>query len=151
MWATLTAGGVGGLGYWTAWCVCTSLEVQSKLLTTLPSQLPARSALSLSLSLALRRPLRRSKLTSPHRTLADVLKSRIQNAEQPPRGANYIINTFKQIYRQEGARAFIAGLTPTCASSLTRSRSRSSTDELSPLQICERACAPPRRASSTTR
>jgi len=107
--------------------------------------------LSLSLSLALRRPLRRSKLTSPHRTLADVLKSRIQNAEQPPRGANYIINTFKQIYRQEGARAFIAGLTPTCASSLTRSRYRSSTDELSPLQICERACAPPRRASSTTR
>ncbi|GAA5925236.1 hypothetical protein JCM3775_006402 [Rhodotorula graminis] len=65
VWATLTAGGVGGLGYWTA---CYPL---------------------------------------------DVLKSRIQNAEQPPRGANYIINTFKQIYRQEGARAFIAGLTPT--------------------------------------
>ncbi|GAA5837298.1 hypothetical protein JCM9279_005644 [Rhodotorula babjevae] len=65
VWATLTAGGVGGLGYWTA---CYPL---------------------------------------------DVLKSRIQNAEQPPRGANYITNTFKQIYRQEGARAFIAGLTPT--------------------------------------
>lgn len=149
MWATLTAGGVGGLGYWTAWCVCASLEVQSDLLTTLPSQLPARSAPSLSL--ALRPPLRRSTLTSPHRTLADVLKSRIQNAEQPPRGANYIINTFKQIYRQEGARAFIAGLTPTCASSLTYSRSRLSTDELSPMQICERACAPPRRAASTSR
>ncbi|KWU46917.1 mitochondrial ornithine transporter 1 [Rhodotorula sp. JG-1b] len=65
VWATLTAGGIGGLGYWTA---CYPL---------------------------------------------DVVKSRIQNAEQPPRGANYIVNTFRDIYRREGARAFVAGLTPT--------------------------------------
>ncbi|TKA52745.1 hypothetical protein B0A53_04199 [Rhodotorula sp. CCFEE 5036] len=65
VWATLTAGGIGGLGYWTA---CYPL---------------------------------------------DVVKSRIQNAEQPPRGANYIINTFRDIYRREGAKAFVAGLTPT--------------------------------------
>ncbi|GAA5878222.1 hypothetical protein JCM3774_005847 [Rhodotorula dairenensis] len=65
VWATLTAGGIGGLGYWTA---CYPL---------------------------------------------DVVKSRIQNAEQPPRGANYIVNTFRDIYRREGAKAFVAGLTPT--------------------------------------
>ncbi|GAA5981146.1 hypothetical protein JCM10908_003999 [Rhodotorula pacifica] len=65
VWATLTAGGIGGLGYWTA---CYPL---------------------------------------------DVVKSRIQNAELPPRGANYIVNTFREIYRREGAKAFIAGLTPT--------------------------------------
>ncbi|GAA5855068.1 hypothetical protein JCM8547_002368 [Rhodosporidiobolus lusitaniae] len=42
----------------------------------------------------------------------DVVKSRIQNAEQPPKGANYIVNTFRDIYRKEGAKAFVAGLTP---------------------------------------
>ncbi|GAA6002627.1 hypothetical protein JCM10207_007600 [Rhodosporidiobolus poonsookiae] len=42
----------------------------------------------------------------------DVVKSRIQNAELPPRGATYIVDTFKSIYRQEGPRAFVAGLTP---------------------------------------
>ncbi|GAA6008973.1 uncharacterized protein JCM10292_001742 [Rhodotorula paludigena] len=64
VWATLTAGGVGGLGYWTA---CYPL---------------------------------------------DVVKSRVQNAELPPKGANYVLNTMRQMYRQEGAKAFIAGLTP---------------------------------------
>ncbi|GAA5844924.1 hypothetical protein JCM5353_000717 [Sporobolomyces roseus] len=65
VWATLTAGGIGGLAYWTA---CYPL---------------------------------------------DVVKSRIQFAEAPPQGANYIINTFRDIYRKEGARAFVAGLAPT--------------------------------------
>ncbi|BGP21306.1 hypothetical protein JCM10295v2_000179 [Rhodotorula toruloides] len=64
VWATLTAGGVGGLGYWTA---CYPL---------------------------------------------DVVKSRVQNAELPPRGANYIVETFRSMYRGEGLRAFTAGLTP---------------------------------------
>ncbi|GAA6062759.1 hypothetical protein JCM10212_005555 [Sporobolomyces blumeae] len=64
VWATLTAGGIGGLAYWTA---CYPL---------------------------------------------DVVKSRIQFAEAPPQGANYIVNTFRDIYRREGARAFVAGLTP---------------------------------------
>ncbi|GAA5922840.1 uncharacterized protein JCM15063_003443 [Sporobolomyces koalae] len=65
VWATLTAGGIGGIGYWTA---CYPL---------------------------------------------DVVKSRIQFAEAPPRGANYIINAFRDIYRREGAKAFFAGLAPT--------------------------------------
>ncbi|GAA5920727.1 hypothetical protein JCM21900_001073 [Sporobolomyces salmonicolor] len=65
VWATLTAGAMGGIAYWTA---CYPL---------------------------------------------DVVKSRIQFAEQPPQGFNYIINTFKDIYRREGARAFVAGITPT--------------------------------------
>ncbi|GAA5862342.1 hypothetical protein JCM1840_004151 [Sporobolomyces johnsonii] len=65
VWATLTAGAMGGIAYWTA---CYPL---------------------------------------------DVVKSRIQFAEQPPHGFNYIINTFKDIYRREGARAFVAGITPT--------------------------------------
>ncbi|BGP12349.1 hypothetical protein JCM10213_006520 [Rhodosporidiobolus nylandii] len=65
VWATLSAGAIGGLAYWT-FCY----------------------------------PL-------------DVVKSRIQNSELPPRGANYIVNTFRDIYRREGAKAFVAGLTPT--------------------------------------
>lgn len=47
---------------------------------------------------------------------ADVVKSRIQLADAPPRGANYIFNTFRTIYREEGAKAFIRGLSPTCTS-----------------------------------
>ncbi|ORY90170.1 mitochondrial carrier domain-containing protein [Leucosporidium creatinivorum] len=43
----------------------------------------------------------------------DVVKSRIQLQEAPP-GRNYIINTFAKIYREEGAAAFVRGLTPTC-------------------------------------
>ncbi|KAI5481463.1 hypothetical protein MNV49_004220 [Pseudohyphozyma bogoriensis] len=43
----------------------------------------------------------------------DVVKSRIQLAEAPPKGANYIVNTFRTIYREEGAKAFIRGLSPT--------------------------------------
>ncbi|GAA6038636.1 hypothetical protein JCM8097_009459 [Rhodosporidiobolus ruineniae] len=65
VWATLTAGAVGGIAYWTA---CYPL---------------------------------------------DVIKSRVQNAELPPRGANYILETARTMYRQEGLRAFTAGLTPT--------------------------------------
>ncbi|GAA5982233.1 hypothetical protein JCM11641_006234 [Rhodosporidiobolus odoratus] len=65
VWATLTAGGVGGLAYWIA---CYPL---------------------------------------------DVVKSRVQNAELPPRGPSYIVDTFRTMYQQQGAKAFTAGLTPT--------------------------------------
>ncbi|GAA5827191.1 hypothetical protein JCM11251_001160 [Rhodosporidiobolus azoricus] len=46
----------------------------------------------------------------------DVVKSRVQNAELPPRGANYIANTFRQMYQARGLSALTAGLTPTSAS-----------------------------------
>lgn len=45
----------------------------------------------------------------------DVVKSRIQLADLPPKGANYIVDTFKTIYKEEGAKAFIRGLSPTCS------------------------------------
>ncbi|KDE04242.1 hypothetical protein, variant [Microbotryum lychnidis-dioicae p1A1 Lamole] len=43
----------------------------------------------------------------------DVVKSRIQLQDQPPRGINYITVTFAKIYREEGASAFVRGITPT--------------------------------------
>ncbi|KAM0755917.1 mitochondrial carrier [Meredithblackwellia eburnea MCA 4105] len=45
----------------------------------------------------------------------DVVKSRIQLQEAPPKGFNYIIDTFRTIYREEGAKAFVRGLSPTYA------------------------------------
>ncbi|SCV68096.1 BQ2448_217 [Microbotryum intermedium] len=43
----------------------------------------------------------------------DVVKSRIQLQDQPPRGFNYIFTTFAKIQREEGASAFVRGITPT--------------------------------------
>ncbi|SCZ89775.1 BZ3500_MvSof-1268-A1-R1_Chr1-3g01571 [Microbotryum saponariae] len=43
----------------------------------------------------------------------DVVKSRIQLQDQPPRGINYITATFAKIYREEGSSAFVRGITPT--------------------------------------
>ncbi|KAL1920624.1 uncharacterized protein VTP21DRAFT_1001 [Calcarisporiella thermophila] len=43
----------------------------------------------------------------------DVVKSRVQHAKDTPRGALYIVDTIRSIYHQEGARAFIRGLSPT--------------------------------------
>ncbi|POW11741.1 hypothetical protein PSTT_01878 [Puccinia striiformis] len=42
----------------------------------------------------------------------DVIKSRVQMAEQPPRG-NYIADTWRTICKEEGARALFRGLAPT--------------------------------------
>ncbi|KAK4705446.1 hypothetical protein P7C70_g771, partial [Phenoliferia sp. Uapishka_3] len=44
----------------------------------------------------------------------DVVKSRIQLQDAPPKGFNYIIDTFRTIYREEGWRAFVRGISPTC-------------------------------------
>ncbi|KAM0793611.1 hypothetical protein ACM66B_001044 [Microbotryomycetes sp. NB124-2] len=71
VWATLTAGAMGGIAYWTA---CYPLGEPT---------------------------------CSPN-----VVKSRIQLQEAPP-GRNYIISTFAKIYREEGAGAFVRGITPT--------------------------------------
>jgi hypothetical protein len=70
----------------------------------------------------------------------DVVKSRIQNAELPPKGANYIVNTFKEIYAREGAKAFVAGLTPSCASSRDSPFVSSSSTDLSSRVAVLRAC-----------
>jgi solute carrier family 25 carnitine/acylcarnitine transporter 20/29 len=48
--------------------------------------------------------------------MADVVKSRIQLQDAPPKGFNYIADTFRTIYREEGWRAFVRGISPTCAS-----------------------------------
>jgi solute carrier family 25 carnitine/acylcarnitine transporter 20/29 len=102
VWATLTSGAIGGLAYWIAWCAASfplSLFNETDVL-------PFSATLSVRLLSHSSFP---SSITLPS---ADVVKSRIQNAELPPRGANYIVNTFKEIYAREGAKAFVAGLTP---------------------------------------
>lgn len=76
---------------------------------------------------------------------ADVVKSRVQNAELPPKGANYILNTMRQMYRQEGAKAFIAGLTPSCACIHAYQSAHRLTPPL--LQTSERAASPSSRAA----
>ncbi|CEQ38770.1 SPOSA6832_00228, partial [Sporobolomyces salmonicolor] len=74
VWATLTAGAMGGIAYWTAWYVSVSYKSYCD------------------------HPLTRNRFAA---------------TRSPPQGFNYIINTFKDIYRREGARAFVAGITPT--------------------------------------
>ncbi|EGF99901.1 uncharacterized protein MELLADRAFT_26850, partial [Melampsora larici-populina 98AG31] len=66
VWALLTSGAVGGIGYWT-FCY----------------------------------PL-------------DVIKSRVQMADVPPKGFNYIADAWRQICREEGPRALVRGIAPTC-------------------------------------
>ncbi|KAI8459609.1 mitochondrial ornithine transporter 1 [Phakopsora pachyrhizi] len=44
----------------------------------------------------------------------DVIKSRVQMADQPPKGINYISNTFRTVCKNEGAQALVRGLMPTC-------------------------------------
>lgn len=65
VWALLTSGAVGGIGYWT-FCY----------------------------------PL-------------DVIKSRVQMADVPPKGFNYIADTWRQICKEEGPRALVRGIAPT--------------------------------------
>ncbi|MBW0460789.1 hypothetical protein O181_000504 [Austropuccinia psidii MF-1] len=43
----------------------------------------------------------------------DVIKSRVQMADQPPKGLNYIATTWRAICKEEGARALLRGLAPT--------------------------------------
>lgn len=43
----------------------------------------------------------------------DVVKSRVQSTTTPLKGIGYIAQTFRAIYLQEGASAFVRGLTPT--------------------------------------
>lgn len=109
VWATLTSGGLGGIAYWTA---CYPL---GELLHNLCDEQPADA----------------------HVGTADVVKSRIQLQDAPPRGFNYIFNTFRAIYREEGARSFVRGISPTCA--LTLRSASSSFDTDASLQISERA------------
>ncbi|KAL8292982.1 hypothetical protein RQP46_000676 [Phenoliferia psychrophenolica] len=45
--------------------------------------------------------------------IAYVVKSRIQLQDAPPKGFNYIIDTFRTIYREEGWKAFVRGISPT--------------------------------------
>ncbi|KAG0144062.1 hypothetical protein CROQUDRAFT_47850 [Cronartium quercuum f. sp. fusiforme G11] len=44
----------------------------------------------------------------------DVIKSRVQMADRPPQGINYIAETWRKICREEGPRALLRGLAPTC-------------------------------------
>ncbi|KAF0527648.1 mitochondrial carrier [Gigaspora margarita] len=48
----------------------------------------------------------------------DVIKSKVQNQRNPPKGIFYVITTFKSIYKSEGAMAFLRGITPTMIRSL---------------------------------
>lgn len=50
--------------------------------------------------------------------MTDVIKSRVQNTTTPLNGIGYIRDTFRTIYAQEGAGAFVRGLFPTCESLL---------------------------------
>ncbi|CAG8494293.1 15347_t:CDS:2 [Acaulospora morrowiae] len=43
----------------------------------------------------------------------DVVKSKVQNQQNPPKGAFYILSTLKSIYKNEGAKALTRGITPT--------------------------------------
>lgn len=43
----------------------------------------------------------------------DVIKSRIQMADRPPKGLSYISDAWRAICKQEGARALLRGLLPT--------------------------------------
>jgi len=43
----------------------------------------------------------------------DVIKSRVQMADRPPKGINYIADTWRRICREEGGRALFRGLMPT--------------------------------------
>lgn len=42
-----------------------------------------------------------------------MVKSRVQLADKPPANIGYLVNAFRDIYKKEGAKAFIAGLSPT--------------------------------------
>lgn len=48
----------------------------------------------------------------------DVVKSKVQNMKNPPKGFFYVFTTISSIYKTEGARAFTRGITPTILRSL---------------------------------
>ncbi|KAJ2687892.1 hypothetical protein IWW39_002583 [Coemansia spiralis] len=48
----------------------------------------------------------------------DVIKSRVQNATAPPRGAGYIARAAKDIMREQGIKGFFRGYTPSVVRSI---------------------------------
>ncbi|CAI2178996.1 9706_t:CDS:10 [Funneliformis geosporum] len=48
----------------------------------------------------------------------DVVKSKVQNMKNPPKGVFYVFTTISSIYKTEGARAFTRGITPTIKENL---------------------------------
>jgi len=48
----------------------------------------------------------------------DVVKSKVQNQKNPPKGFFYVFTTISSIYKSEGARALTRGITPTILRSI---------------------------------
>ncbi|KNZ44799.1 uncharacterized protein VP01_87g2 [Puccinia sorghi] len=103
VWTLLCSGAMGGIGYWT--CCYPLGEHYSPILSHQTCIITT---------------------TVPPRTYTDVIKSRVQMADRPPQGINYIADTWRKICREEGGRALFRGLMPTCKCSCEEALSGSS-------------------------
>ncbi|RIA99285.1 mitochondrial carrier [Glomus cerebriforme] len=67
----------------------------------------------------------------------DVVKSKVQNHKNPPKGILYVFTTINSIYKNEGARAFTRGISPTILRSLPAAGSTFTVYELT-MRILEK-------------